>query len=70
MGAGLIRAGRIGAGRNGAEWSGVDILVNNAVIQKTARLAEADAGTWDAMIAVNLSAAFPTMRLALPGLAA
>jgi 3-hydroxybutyrate dehydrogenase len=53
-----------------ADWGGVDILVNNAGIQKTASLAEADAATWDAIIAVNLSAAFHTMRLALPGMAA
>ena len=48
---------------------GVDILVNNAGIQHTAALAEMPAGTWDAVIAVNLSAAFHTMRLALPAMA-
>lgn len=50
-------------------WAPVDILVNNAGMQKTVTLAEADRGVWDAVIAVNLSAAFHTMRLALPGMA-
>lgn len=50
-------------------WGGADILVNNAGIQKTVSLAEADAATWDAIIAVNLSGAFHTMRLALPAMA-
>ncbi|MDJ0820419.1 MAG: SDR family NAD(P)-dependent oxidoreductase [Paracoccaceae bacterium] len=49
-----------------AEWGGADILVNNAGIQKTVSLAEADAATWDAILAVNLSGAFHTMRLAMP----
>ncbi|KUF09665.1 SDR family NAD(P)-dependent oxidoreductase [Pseudoponticoccus marisrubri] len=52
------------------DWGGVDILVNNAGIQKTVSLAEADAATWDAILAVNLSGAFHTMRLALPAMAA
>lgn len=52
-----------------ADWGGADILVNNAGIQKTVSLAEADAATWDAILAVNLSAAFHTMRLALPAMA-
>ncbi|GIL02747.1 MAG: 3-hydroxybutyrate dehydrogenase [Alphaproteobacteria bacterium] len=51
-------------------WGPLDILVNNAGIQKTVTLAEATAETWDAIIAVNLSAAFHTMRLALPAMAA
>jgi 3-hydroxybutyrate dehydrogenase len=50
-------------------WGPADILVNNAGIQKTQALAEASAGLWDAIIAVNLTAAFHTMRLALPGMA-
>ena len=52
-----------------ADWGGADILVNNAGIQKTVSLAEADAATWDAILAVNLSAAFHTMRLAMPTMA-
>ena len=53
-----------------AGWGGVDILVNNAGIQQTAPLADVTRETWDAIIAVNLSAAFHTMRRALPAMAA
>jgi 3-hydroxybutyrate dehydrogenase len=53
-----------------ARWSPCDIVVNCAGVQHTARLAEMPAATWDRLIAINLSAAFHTMRLALPGLAA
>ncbi len=52
-----------------ARWGGADILVNNAGIQKTVSLAEADAATWDAILGVNLSAAFHTIRLAMPAMA-
>lgn len=45
---------------------GVDILVNNAGIQHTAPIEEFPAEKWDAIIAVNLSAAFHAMRAALP----
>ena len=51
------------------DWGGTDILVNNAGIQKTATLADLDTATWDAILAVNLSGAFHTMRLALPKMA-
>jgi 3-hydroxybutyrate dehydrogenase len=53
-----------------ADWGGCDVLVNNAGMQKTVTLAEADRGVWDAVIAVNLSACFHTMRKALPAMAA
>ncbi len=52
-----------------ADWGPIDILVNNAGIQKTTPLADATAQIWDAVIAVNLTAAFHTMRLALPAMA-
>lgn len=48
---------------------GADILVNNAGIQKTATLADMPPETWDAILAVNLSASFHTMRRALPVMA-
>ncbi|MCR8724079.1 3-hydroxybutyrate dehydrogenase [Frigidibacter sp. ROC022] len=52
-----------------ADWGGLDILVNNAGIQTTVSLKDATPAIWDAIIAVNLSAAFHTMRRALPDMA-
>jgi 3-hydroxybutyrate dehydrogenase len=52
-----------------ARWGGADVLVNNAGIQKTAPLAEVPPETWAAILAVNLSSAFHTMRRALPTMA-
>ena len=51
-------------------WSPLDVLVNCAGVQHAAPLAEMPAATWDKLIAINLSAAFHTMRLAMPGMAA
>jgi 3-hydroxybutyrate dehydrogenase len=48
----------------------LDILVNNAGVQHTAPLQEMPRARWDAILAINLSAAFDTMRLALPGMMA
>ncbi len=50
-------------------WSPLDIVVNCAGVQHTAPVAEMPVERWDALIAVNLSAAFHTLRLALPGMA-
>lgn len=47
---------------------GVDIAVNNAGIQHTAPLVDMPRDRWDAIIAINLSAAFHVMRRALPGM--
>ena len=44
----------------------VDILVNNAGIQHVAPVHEFPLDKWDAIIAVNLSSAFHTIRSALP----
>ncbi|HET7793360.1 MAG TPA: 3-hydroxybutyrate dehydrogenase [Rhizobacter sp.] len=49
---------------------GLDIVVNNAGIQHTALLVDMPPERWDAILAINLSAAFHTMRLALPGMLA
>jgi 3-hydroxybutyrate dehydrogenase len=46
----------------------VDILVNNAVVRCAAPVEEFSVAAWDEGIAVNLSAAFHTIRLALPGM--
>ncbi len=52
-------------------WSGggIDILVNNAGIQHAVPLHEMPVQKWNDIIAINLSAAFHTMRVALPGMA-
>jgi 3-hydroxybutyrate dehydrogenase len=49
-----------------AEMGGVDILVNNAGIQHVAPVDEFPSERWDAIIAINLTSAFHTTRLALP----
>ncbi len=49
-------------------FGGVDILVNNAVVRCSAPVEDFPVGAWDEGIAVNLSAAFHTIRLALPGM--
>ncbi len=49
-------------------FGGVDILVNNAGIQHVANVEDFPVGRWDAIIAINLSSAFHTQRLALPGM--
>ena len=48
----------------------VDILVNNAGIQHVARIENFPLERWDAVIAINLSSAFHTTRLALPAMQA
>ncbi len=48
-----------------AALGGVDILVNNAGIQHVAPIEEFSAASWDAVLAINLTAAFHTTRLAL-----
>lgn len=53
-----------------AEFGGVDILVNNAGIQFVAPVEEFPVEKWDSIIAINLSSAFHTMRLAVPNMRA
>jgi 3-hydroxybutyrate dehydrogenase len=48
----------------------LDILVNNAGIQYVAPLQEFPVAKWDAIIAINLSSAFHSTRLALPSMIA
>ena len=48
------------------ELGGVDILVNNAGIQHVAPVEDFPVEKWDAVIAINLSAAFHATRVALP----
>ena len=49
-----------------AKFGAIDILVNNAGIQHVAPVDEFPPEKWDAIIAINLSASFHTIRHALP----
>jgi 3-hydroxybutyrate dehydrogenase len=57
----------IGRRRRG-ELGWVDILVNNAGIQFVAPVESFPDEKWDAIIAINLSAAFHATKAALPGM--
>ena len=52
-----------------ADWSPLDVLVNNAGIQHAAPIADMPVAKWNDILAINLTSAFHTMRLALPGMA-
>ncbi|MEK9721808.1 MAG: 3-hydroxybutyrate dehydrogenase, partial [Quisquiliibacterium sp.] len=47
-------------------FGGIDVLVNNAGIQHVSPIEAFPADRWDAVIAINLSSAFHTIRCALP----
>lgn len=47
-------------------FGGVDILINNAGLQHVAPVEEFPVEKWDLIIALNLSSAFHTSRLAIP----
>ena len=49
-------------------FGGLDVVVNNAGIQHVAPVEEFPVAKWDAILAINLSAAFHTTRLALPAM--
>lgn len=53
-----------------AQFGRVDILVNNAGIQHVARIEDFPVERWDAVLAINLTSAFHTTRLALPAMRA
>src|SRR5512143_262893 len=55
----MVRAAESAFGR-------IDILVNNAGIQHVSPVESFPVERWDAIIAINLSSAFHTTRLALP----
>jgi len=48
------------------DFGGTDILVNNAGIQYVANIEDFPVERWDAIIAINMTSAFHTTRLALP----
>lgn len=54
----------------GRELGPVDILVNNAGIQFTAPVEEFPVERWDAILALNLTAVFHAIRVALPAMRA
>ena len=49
-----------------ADAGGIDILVNNAGLQHVAPVEDFPVAKWDTIIALNLTAAFHTTRLAVP----
>jgi 3-hydroxybutyrate dehydrogenase len=49
-------------------FGGVDIVVNNAVVRCASPIEKFPVQAWDDAIAVNLTAAFHTIRLAIPGM--
>ncbi|MFQ5466525.1 MAG: 3-hydroxybutyrate dehydrogenase [Kiloniellaceae bacterium] len=51
-----------------ARFGAIDVLVNNAGIQYTAPIEEFPVEKWDAIIAINLSSTFHTVRAALPAM--
>lgn len=66
-GADMSNPGQIEAMMRKAELSlgGVDVLVNNAGIQHVAPVEEFPLAKWDAIIAINMSSAFHTTRMAV-----
>ena len=52
------------------EFGALDVLVNNAGIQHVANIEDFPIPKWDAIIAINLSSSFHTIRAAVPGMKA
>jgi 3-hydroxybutyrate dehydrogenase len=52
------------------EFGALDVLVNNAGIQHVAKIEDFPIDKWDAIIAINLSSSFHTIRAAVPGMKA
>jgi len=50
------------------ESGALDVLVNNAGIQHVANIEDFPVEKWDAVIAINLSSSFHTIRAAVPGM--
>jgi len=69
-GANLLRQSQIAKLITTAEkkLGSIDILINNAGIQYVAPLENFPPAKWDAIIGLNLTAAFHTIRLTLPGM--
>ena len=71
-GADMTKPAEIAAMVAGAEatFGSLDILVNNAGIQFVSPIEDFPVDKWDAIIAINLSAAFLAIRAATPGMKA
>ncbi len=54
--------------RTEADFGSVDIVVNNAGIQHVSPVEEFPIEKWDAIIGINLSSSFHTVRAAVPGM--
>ena len=50
------------------EFGSLDVLVNNAGIQHVANIEDFPIDRWDAIIAINLSSSFHSIRAAIPGM--
>ena len=55
-------------GETEKEFGSLDVLVNNAGIQHVANIEDFPIDRWDAIIAINLSSSFHTIRSAIPGM--
>jgi 3-hydroxybutyrate dehydrogenase len=55
-------------GETEQNFGSLDVLVNNAGIQHVANIEDFPIEQWDAVIAINLSSSFHTIRAAVPGM--
>ncbi|MCL4169151.1 UNVERIFIED_CONTAM: hypothetical protein GTU68_057049 [Idotea baltica] len=71
-GANMLRPDEIGAmlAKAEADFDGVDILVNNAGIQHVSPIEDFPPEKWDAVIAINLTSSFHTIRTVVPAMKA
>jgi 3-hydroxybutyrate dehydrogenase len=69
-GADMSKPGEIAAMIAGTEkeFGALDVLVNNAGIQHVANIEDFPIEKWDAVIAINLSSSFHSIRAAVPGM--
>jgi 3-hydroxybutyrate dehydrogenase len=69
-GANMLRHNQIAdmIARAERDFGSVDILVNNAGVQHVAPVEQFPIEQWDAIIAINLTSAFHTVRAAVPGM--